>query len=779
MISKKHMHVTMVASFLLITSLIVVWCSDSFASEKSKAVIAQVVLPGADRFDKPLLKRLRYKYQTLGKTYKPRTRHLNKKGSPLYTNRLFLESSPYLLQHAHNPVNWFPWGDEAFALAKKLNRPVLLSIGYSTCHWCHVMEEESFEDPEIARILNQKYIAIKVDREERPDIDAIYMSAVQAMTGRGGWPLNVWLTTERNPFFGGTYFPPRDGDRGVQRGFLTIVSELSNIYHQKFIAVNKTSKQLTDYVQQQLAPAVSGSLVGAGVIRAVAQQLSTRFDPEYGGLQGAPKFPSSYPIRLMLRYHRRSGDAQALNDSRHTLNKMADGGMHDHVGGGFHRYSTDARWLEPHFEKMLYDNALLAVAYLEAYQLTGDERFKRINKKILRYIARDMTSPEGAFYSATDADSPTPSGHREEGWFFTWTPAEVNAILDADSARLLRSYYQLSDSGNFEGRNILHSPQSLLEVARKFKRPVATVQQQLDASLEKLYNKRLQRPPPIRDNKILTAWNGLMISAYARAGFVLNEPDYRDIAKKSASFVLNNLYKEGRLYRRYINGERHIGAFLDDYAFFIAALLDLYEVTYDIEWLQHAIELDRTLSVLYEDKEQGGFFMTSHDHEKLLAREKPSYDGAEPSGNSVAILNLLRLQQFTTDDTYRLRAEKALQAFSGVLKNNSVALAEMLLAVDFHLDIPKQIIIVTPPGERTKAEPFLQQLRQIFLPNRILSVVEEGVDLKRQVKDIPLLKGKRALQGKATAYVCEQGRCKQPTVDVALFIKQVTVVEPL
>ena len=739
-----------------------------------------VTLPGTRGFSESLLRNFAQKYRQLGSDYRPRTRHLNADGSAKYTNRLFSESSPYLLQHAHNPVNWFPWGDEAFALAKKLNRPVLLSVGYSTCHWCHVMEEESFEDPELARFFNEHYVAIKVDREERPDIDAIYMSAVQALTGRGGWPMTVWLTPERKPFYGGTYFPPQDGDRGARYGFLTLLTELEKAYHQQPQKVLQSSEQLAAMIGQNLTPRSGDSrLPGADLLHSTVAQYQQRFDAEYAGLSGAPKFPSSLPIRLLLRYYRHSGDQLVLNMATRTLEKMAAGGMYDQIGGGFHRYSTDAQWLVPHFEKMLYDNALLAMTYLEAWQVTGNPEFKRVTEDILRYVKRDMTSGGGAFYSATDADSPTPGGHREEGWFFTWTPAEIDQTLNQPEAQLVKAYYQVTEKGNFEGRTILHTPESLTVAIKHLNLSEDRARSMLAMAREALYQARLQRPAPFRDEKILTAWNGLMISAFAKAGFALGDDDYTQAAKTAANFILEKLYRDGRLYRSYKDGKAHHNAYLDDYAFLTTALLDLYEATFELPWLQRAIVLDRTLERFYEDKQHGGFFMTSNDHETLLAREKPTYDGAEPSGNSVTVLNLLRLHEFTTDDRYRQRAEKALQAFSGTLQAQPTALSEMLLALAFHLDMPKEIIIVTPEGQRQSAEPLLAQLRPIFLPNRVVLVVSQGDELDRHATIIPLLKHKRALQNRATAYVCEQGFCELPTHDPAVFARQIATVDSL
>lgn len=753
--------------------------SESDVSNPSKAGTP----PGAETIDASLLKKFEELRKKRGKQYRPRTKHLRPDGSAQFTNRLFLESSPYLLQHAHNPVNWYPWGDEAFEKAKKLKRPILLSVGYSTCHWCHVMEEESFEDVEIAKVMNENYIAIKVDREERPDVDAIYMSAVQAMTGGGGWPMTVWLTPDRKPFYGGTYFPARDGDRGSRVGFLTLVKKLKEVYDQQPDKVAQSSQELANIIEQRLAPEKASDLPGVDSLHLAASYYKRAYDPTNGGLSRAPKFPSSLPARFLLRYWRRTGEKEFLKMAEFTLTKMAAGGMYDHVAGGFHRYSTDEKWLVPHFEKMLYDNALLAVAYLEGYQVTKNPEFERITREILDYILRDMTSSEGAFYSATDADSIGPKGHREEGYFFTWTPKELDQMLSSAEAKLIKRYYTVTEGGNFEGRTILNTPKTLHEVAKILKLSEKDARKHLNSAREKLYQARSKRPTPIRDEKILTAWNGLMISAFAQAGFVLDEKKYKDAAAKAANFILEKSLKGDRLFRSYKDGVAKFNAYLDDYAFFIAALLDLYEATSELKWLKTAISLDQALENHYEDKKSGGFFMTSNDHEKLLAREKPAYDGAEPSGNSIAVLNLLRLHEFTTKDPYRARAEKAFKAFAGTLKRNPVGLSEMLLALDFHLDLPKEIILVLlEKGLEEKSDsvkPLLSVLRGQFLPNRVLGIVAAGEELSKQSEVIPLMENKVPIKGKTTAYVCKKGICKLPTSDPKEFAKQISEIDKI
>ena len=744
-------------------------CRADESAEPAEAAGFQ--LPEGEPFGPQLVQQATAALKAKGPDYVPRTRHKREDGSAIYTNRLILESSPYLLQHAHNPVNWYPWGDEAFETARRLKRPVLLSIGYSTCHWCHVMEEESFEDEEIAGYLNANYIAIKVDREERPDIDAIYMSAVQMLAGRGGWPMTTWLTPDREPYYGGTYFPARDGDRGSRKGFLTILGELSRVYVDQPEQVAAKAKSISERIRTNLRRAVSEVVPGLEVLQKAAESYERRFDKVHGGIQRAPKFPSAFPVRLLLRYYARTGEQNWLDMATLTLKKMAAGGMYDQVGGGFHRYSVDGRWLVPHFEKMLYDNALLTMAYLEGFQATGDPELSRVAREILTYVSREMTAPDGGFYSATDADSLGPHGEREEGWFFTWAPAEIRAVLEPEKARLVETFYAVTGRGNFEGRNILHAPRTLEAVAGQLKMQPRALRSGLDASRDALYRVRLARPAPLRDDKILTSWNGLMVSAFAQGGFILDDPELIRRAERAADFVLGQLRREGRLLRSYKDGAARHNAYLDDYAFLIAGLLDLYEATSKLRWLEESVQLQEVLDRHYRDDQNGGYFMTSDDHESLLAREKPAYDGAEPAGNSIALMNLLRLHELTTDDRYRSGADGLLRAFGGLMVRSPTALSEMLMALDFHLDSAKEVILVTA-GPREEAEPFLAVLRKTYLPNKVVAVVSEGADLDAQAKRVPLVKGKVARKGKTTAYVCEQGICQLPTTDLEIFARQ-------
>lgn len=730
--------------------------------------------PGTATYPVPLRERLARALAEKGEGYEPRTHHLNDDGSPKYTNRLILESSPYLLQHAHNPVNWYPWGDEAFERARRENKPVLLSIGYSTCHWCHVMEQESFEDEEIATYMNEHYVAIKVDRERRPDVDGVYMAAVQAMTRRGGWPMTVWLTPDRKPFYGGTYFPARDGDRGTRVGFLSLLGHLDRLYRDDPQKIVEAATDITQRIEHSMASAAGSGLPTAKALHSAYRHLRSRFDATNGGFGGAPKFPRTVQLEALLRYQRRAAEPQALDMVTRTLDAMAAGGIHDQIGGGFHRYSTDARWLVPHFEKMLYDNALLTISYLEAYQVTGRPEFAEVAQRTLGYVQREMTAPEGAFYSATDADS---EGH--EGTFFVWTPTQIeNALSDATQRRLAIAYYGVTEKGNFEGKNILHTAQPLADVAKELGIDPAQAPSILEAARSRLYEARSTRIPPHTDRKILVSWNGLMISAFARAAQVLDDPSYSKSASRAADFILSKMRNDGRLGRSYLDGRVGGTGYLDDYAFFIAGLLDLFEATMDARWLREAVSLESVLDQHFRDEKNGGYFLTANDQEQLLAREKPSYDGAEPSGNSVALLNLLRLHEFTTQDRYRQRAEEAFRAFEPTIERQPTSVPRMLVALDYWSDRAKEIIIVTP-NDLAEAEPFRAKLRKTFIPNRVLAVTNVGPRQAALAEVVPLVAGKQARGGRPTAYVCEQRVCELPTSDPDVFAKQITRIEPL
>jgi len=732
-------------------------------------------LPGAEPFPEPLARKLAEAVAARGREYAPRTHHLDADGRPKFTNRLILERSPYLLQHAHNPVSWWAWGDAPFEEARRTGKPVFLSVGYSTCHWCHVMERESFEDPEIARALNEAFVAIKVDREERPDVDSIYMTAVQLLTGGGGWPMSVWLTADREPFFGGTYFPPRDGARGPARGFLSILREIAEVWTREPERVRAATGSLVQAVRTALAAhgEPSSDLPGPEVVETAVATYRRAFDPEHGGLGGAPKFPSSLPVRLLLRHHRRARDDRSLRMATVTLEKMAAGGIHDQLAGGFHRYSTDARWLVPHFEKMLYDNALLAVAYAEAHQVTGRRDLARVARQTLDYLVRDMTSPEGGLYSATDADSEPPpeprsAGRRksgdqgEEGRYFVWDEREIRDVLGADADRFL-AFHGVTPEGNFEGRSILWVP-----------RPDEDEWEALAPARAALLAVRAQRPAPLRDEKVLAGWNGLAISALAFGGRVLGEPRHVEAAVRAAEFVLSALVKDGRLQRRWQGGEAGIPAFLEDHAFLAAGLLDLHEATFDPRWLEAAVDLCERQEALFGDP-AGAWLQAAADHDGLLAREKPTHDGAEPSGASVAVLNALRLHAFTTDERWWRVAAAALRHYAGALEAQPTSLSELLLAVDFATDAAREVVLVWPDGAPAPDD-FLAVLRRTFLPSRALTGGAEPA-LGRVGRIARVAAGKTAA-GRATAYVCERGACRLPAIAPEKLASQLTTLRP-
>jgi len=723
--------------------------------------------PGAEPFAPALARKLDEAIASRGKGYVARTRHLGATGAPKYVNRLLLEASPYLLQHAHNPVNWYPWGPEAFAAAKRLGRPILLSVGYSTCHWCHVMEEESFEDEEIAAYLNAKYIAIKVDRERRPDVDAIYMRAVQLLTGSGGWPMTVWLTPDGKPFFAATYVPPRRGVRGASVGLLEMLQRARQAYDEQPDAIAETAHRLVADIARMGTVEPRDDVPGASALDAAFTASKSRFDPAYGGLRSQrSKFPSSMPIRFLLRQHRRTGDAEALSMALSTLDHMAAGGIHDHVGGGFHRYSTDPQWLVPHFEKMLYDNAQLAVTYLEAFQASGDTRYAEVVRDILDYVARDLRADDGSFLSASDADSVGADGAVSEGAYFVWAKDELVAAVGKDAA-LAETYFAVTGAGNFEGRNVLSTPAPLSTVASALGMSADEAAAGVARVRRRLFEARSRRSPPARDDKRIAGWNGLMISAFARAARVLGEPEDLAIARGAADFVLERMLVDGRLRRSYALGRAELDAQLDDYAFVIAALLDLFEATSESRYLQAAMNLDRVLAAHYEDA-AGGFFRTADDAEALLVRDKPIEDGALPSGNSVQALNLLRLYELRGDDGYRERADRALRACAAQLDEPAAA-GTLLLALDFREAAPKEIVVVKVAGNDGGLGAVLART---FVPNHVHVAVDDGEAVRALSPSVPLVEGKVAIAGKPTAYVCQQRQCKLPTSDPAVFGKQ-------
>ncbi len=694
-------------------------------------------------------------------------------------NRLIHESSPYLRLHAHNPVDWYPWGEEAFQRARQQDKPIFLSVGYSTCHWCHVMERESFSDPEIAALMNRHFVNIKVDREERPDIDRVYMSFLQAATGGGGWPMSIFLTPDRKPFFGGTYYPP--ADQGGRPGFVTVINRVRREWVDNRQKILTSADRITQALQEMAQASGGGLKLERRLLDRAYQAYAASFDSLRGGFGSAPKFPRPVNFNFLLRYHSRTGEEKALEMTLVSLRAMARGGMYDHLGGGFHRYSTDADWFLPHFEKMLYDQAQLAIAYLEAYQLSGDPSLAEAARGIFGYVLRDMTSAQGGFYSAEDADSPLPENPEDhgEGAFYAWKQQEIDQLLGAVSplpqlAEIFRYRYGVKPDGNvkkdpfreFQGKNILYQAAGLEETADNFEIPAGRVSKQLEQARQLLFQARSKRPRPPLDDKVLTAWNGLMISAFARGYQVLRDARYLEASRKAARFIQENLYDSGnkRLKRRYRQGDADIAGMLSDYAFLIQGLIDLYEASLQERWLLWALDLTESQVSLFQDAPSGGFFNTTDQDPSVLFRIKEDYDGAEPSPNSVSALNLLRLAEMTHNESWRQLARKNVQAFEKTLSRVPQAMPQMLAAVDFLLDKPRQIIIA---GHKDAADTrsLVRQVHKRFLPRKILLLADGGTMHQRLSESQPALKGMRPLKGKATAYICRDYLCDLPTSD--------------
>jgi uncharacterized protein len=681
------------------------------------------------------------------------------------TNRLIREKSPYLLQHAYNPVDWYAWGDEAFEKARREDKPIFLSIGYSTCHWCHVMEHESFEDEEVARLMNKAFVSIKVDREERPDLDHVYMTVCQMMTGAGGWPLNVILTPDRKPFFAGTYFPKES--RFGRLGMMDLAPRIEELWRKQREEVLQSVGKIM-LALRQVPDSTPGDLPGRDVLDSAYQQLAERFDPVLGGFSQAPKFPTPHNMLFLLRYWKRTGNQKALEMVEKTLQAMRLGGIHDHLGFGFHRYSTDAEWLVPHFEKMLYDQAMLAMAYTEAYQATGKSEYAKTAGEIFTYVLRDMTAPNGGFYSAEDADS-----EGVEGKFYVWNIDEIDRVLDSDEGDLVKRVLNAKPSGNFQeeatgrltGSNILHLKSPLSQVASELNISREDLERRLGVARKKLFNARENRIHPHKDDKILTDWNGLMIAAFAKGAQALDKPEYADAARKAADFILRNMRDpSGRLLHRFRDGEAALPAHVDDYSFLIWGLLELYESDFDVHHLQIALKLNDEFMAHFWDTQGGAFFFTADDAEELLVRKKEVYDGATPSGNSVAALNLLRLARIAANADLEHRAELAARAFSGNIRQFPSAYTQMLIALEFALGPSYEVVIAGKAGANDTLS-MIRELRKVFVPGKVVLLRPMDEDPPAIVGLAGYTENQVSLDSKATAYVCANYQCELPTTE--------------
>jgi len=689
-----------------------------------------------------------------GCTSKTKAYSHNDKNKGSKMNRLANEQSPYLLQHADNPVDWYPWGKEAFKKAKDLDRPIFLSIGYSTCHWCHVMEHESFEDDSVAKLLNDSFISIKVDREELPEIDHLYMSVCQAMTGGGGWPLTIVMTPSKEPFFAGTYFPK--DKRGGRSGLFQILPMIADAWTSKRQDIMTSVGQVKNYLNR-INSKPSGDNFSTEMITNAYDQFHNGFDKEYGGFYRAPKFPSPHNLIFLMRYHHSFNNKIALDMATKTLKQMRLGGIYDHIGFGFHRYSTDRHWLVPHFEKMLYDQAMIAMAYTEAYHITKDALFAQTAREIFTYVLRDMTATEGGFYSAEDADS-----EGEEGKFYIWSEQEITKILGEDNSKEFNEVFSITASGNFKdessgketGFNIPH-----------LKDYTANGNNELETAREKLFNIREKRIHPLKDDKILTDWNGLMIAALAKAAIVLDEPAYLDAAEKAAEFVLHSISKGERLLKRYRNGVAALDAHLDDYAFMSWGLLELYEATFATKYLSKSLDLMNIMVEDFWDDKNGGFFLGSDQSEKLIVRSKTAYDGAIPSGNSVAVMNMVKLTRITGNTKWAELAEKTFRVFSEDVNRAPTGYTLMLTSFMFDTQNSKEIVIVGDSRNRSTIK-FLHTIRASYAPHKVLLFKDTSVSDNRLEQLANWTSTQNSINGKPTAYVCKNFACNQPTSDL-------------
>ena len=681
-------------------------------------------------------------------------------------NRLINETSPYLLQHANNPVDWYAWGPEALERSRTDDKPILLSIGYSACHWCHVMERESFENEAIAALMNQNFINIKVDREERPDLDAVYMEAVQMLTGSGGWPMTVFLTPEGRPFYGGTYFPPVD--RMNLPGFPRLLQSISQSYQTNRAEIERVTSQVVEQMGRanQLEPGVTP--LSADILHQAYSTLASNFDYQNGGFGAAPKFPQPMTPEFLLRYYHHGYNQRALEMVEMTLSRMAHGGIYDQIGGGFHRYSTDAYWLVPHFEKMLYDNALLARLYLHAYQLTRRDLYRRICEETLDYVLREMTDPQGGFYSAQDADS-----EGEEGKFFVWSPQEIRVAVGEEDARIFNDFFGVTEGGNFEGANILTRRPDESLFAEKHRMPVEEFLALIGRSKEKLLAVRDQRIHPLRDDKVLAGWNGLMLRSFAEAGAALGRPDYLQAARNNAGFLLDNMKTQGRLLRTWREGQAKLLGYLEDYSGVADGLLALHEATLETRWLTGAITLADQMIELFWDEGVRGFYDTGKDHEMLVIRPRDIFDNAQPSGSSVASEVLLKLAVITGNDDYATRAAAPLRSLVQLMGRAPGGTGHWLAVLDFYVSMPKEIAIVGA-GDDPATRSLLDTVFQRYLPNKVVvgSPDSSFDQFRKKGLEFPLLEGRELTDGQPTAYVCQNYACQLPVTEPEALARQ-------
>ena len=683
-------------------------------------------------------------------------------------NRLINETSPYLLQHANNPVDWYPWGEEALERARSEDKPILLSIGYSACHWCHVMERESFEDETIAGLMNENFVSIKVDREERPDLDQVYMQAVQMLTGSGGWPMTVFLTPEGKPFYGGTYFPP--DDRQGMPGFPRLLTSIAEAYSTNRGEVDRVTQQLTTQMSQSNQVPQGTSILTVDILHQAYSSLATNFDYQNGGFGNAPKFPQPMTPEFLLRYYHHGYNPRALELVELTLEKMAYGGIYDQIGGGFHRYSTDPYWLVPHFEKMLYDNALLARLFLHTYLITGRALYRRVVEETLDYVLREMTDPSGGFYSAQDADS-----EGVEGKFFVWSPGEINAVMGDTDGEVFAGYYGVTAGGNFEGKNILNIRQNPEEFAETKGLTADQLGDIINRGSKALLEVREQRIHPMRDDKVLASWNGLMLRSFAEAAAALGRPDYLAVAIKNAGFLVGSMKSDGRLLRTYRDGQAKLLGYLEDYSFVIDGMLALYEATFDLRWLEEAVTLADSMIELFWDEGIGGFYDTGSDHETLVVRPRDVFDNAQPCGGSVASDVLLRLAVFTGKSDYSAKAAVPLRSLHQAMSQSPGGTGHWLSALDFYVSPPKEIAVIGPRDDPA-TQALLDTVFHRFLPNKVVMGVEPPLSptVGNSGSDIPLLAGRGMVGGLPSAYVCQNYACQLPVTDPAGLAEQLS-----